>query len=158
MKSLLPKAGTFRVLPVLVNFFTKISNRKFFGVILLTLLSLQTYGQDQNWTLLKEVQGVEVYINVSSCSDLSDASVSLEPSDKIKLKFVNQTGSSKELEFFKVIKTSGNSELVSMTISEGTTEVTECDLLPFVQLTQTDGDGFPVSMLEYFENFSISIK
>ena len=158
MKSLLPKAGTNRVLPALVNYFTKISYRKFFGVILLALLSLQTYGQEPDWTLLKEVQGIEVYINVSSCSDLSDASVSLEPSDKIKLKFVNQTGSSKELEFFKVIKTSGNSELVSMTISEGTTEVTECDLLPIVQLTQSEGDGFPVSMLDYFENFSISIK
>ena len=158
MKSLLPKAGAIRVLPALVNYFTKISNRKFFGVILLTLLSLQTYGQDQDWTLLKEVQGVEVYINVSSCSDLSVSPLNLGSTEKIKLKFVNDTDSSKEVEYFKVIKTSGTSELVSMTISEGTTEVTECDLLPIVQLTQSEGDGFPVSMLDYFENFSISIK
>lgn len=141
---------------------SSIKSRTFLtSIILLMLLSFQTFAQD-DWTLLKEENGVKVYYQIADCN----SSVSDDPLDLInstiyqilKLKLVNESSDSKSVTFSKVTKADDGDEFETTEIVVGTTLIEDCETSPKITLTQTPNDNYPISVEEFLKAFSITIN
>jgi hypothetical protein len=136
----------------------------FFGIIVLMLFSLQTYAQD-NWTLLKEESGIQVYYQPVDCATQFDV---VDPLDLmaaaenrhelLKLKVINSNTSSKSITFSKVTKTDDSDELITVSVSTGTTLFETCEASPKMSLTKQNGDKYPVSFTDFLNEFTLTIE
>ena len=136
----------------------------FFGIIVLMLFSFQTYAQD-NWTLLKEEAGIQVYYQPVDCATQFDV---VEPLELItamenrhqtfKLKVINSNTSSKSITFSKVTKTDTSDELITVSVNAGTTLFETCEASPKLILTKQDGDQYPIAFTDFLNEFSLTIE
>lgn len=127
---------------------------------MITFISFQSFSQS-GWTLLKSESGVEVYYQVTDCSEAIDPTVVPAPASvpqKMELKIVNNSGSSVQIDFFRDIKLSGNESPQSISAAAGETLITDCASTPQVRLTEAEGDDRPVAMTDYLQAFDLSIK
>jgi hypothetical protein len=142
---------------------TKQRKNFFFGIIVLMLFSFQTYAQD-NWTLLKEEAGIQVYYQPVDCETQFD----VEPLELItamenrhetfKLKVINSNTSSKSITFSKVTKTDTSDELITVSVNAGTTMFETCEASPKLILTKQDGDKYPIAFTDFLNEFSLTIE
>lgn len=136
----------------------------FFSIIVLMLFSLQTYAQD-NWTLLKEEAGVQVYYQPVDCAtqfdvvDPLDLMAAVENRHELlKLKVINSNSTSKSITFSKVTKTDDSDELLTVSVSTGTTLFETCEASPKISLTKQNGDKYPVSFADFMNEFILTIE
>lgn len=137
--------------------------RSTFGIAFLILFSFQTYAQDQNWTLLKEENGVKVYYQIAEC----DSEEIIDPlqwangdpaHETFQLKFVNDNNADKSVTFSKVTKTDDSDELETITIPAGNTLLESCAAAPKMMLTKMTGDHLPVSVIDYLSAFTLTVN
>lgn len=162
MKPFQPKGETSIVSSLVSGPFSSPRTRTLLGICFMMLLSIQSYGQD-DWTLFRELDGVQVFYHISDC----DNQESLDPLDMgnaipaghtFQLKFVNSNPSSRSVSFSKITKTDGSDEMESISISSGITLLDSCDDSPKMILTQQSGDNYPVAVTDFLEAFKITIN
>lgn len=161
MKLTLPEGLKPMGIAHFVNFTNK-SRLLLTSIILLMLISFQSYGQT-DWILLKEESGVKVYYHITAC----DSEQSTDPLEMLegdsdhetfRLKIVNDNGESKSITFSKVTKTDDSDELETITISSGTTLLETCEAAPKMILTQAESDQYPISVTDFVAAFQITIN
>lgn len=152
-------------MPICIAHFvnSSIKSRTFLtSIVLLMLLSFQTFAQD-DWTLLKEENGVKVYYKVAAC----DSDAVIDPLDwangdptheTFQLKLVNENSEDKSVTFSKVTKTDDSDELETITISSGTTLLETCTAAPKMMLTKLEGDQLPIAMTDFLAAFTFTIN
>ncbi len=156
------KTGTpvFNLLPSCL--LSKTSSKILSSIAFLMLLSFQTYGQDESWTLLKEESGVKVYYQIAPCDEAVDAVAPVgDPTQNhqhLKLKIENSNSSNIGVEWDQEIKTTDNEGLIDITVDSGQTVIEECSMAPHVRLTVTSSDNYPTSFKEFLELVRITIK
>ncbi|WP_286748137.1 hypothetical protein [Roseivirga sp. UBA1976] len=132
------------------------------GIFSLMLISISTQAQEDNWTLLKESDGVKVFYQPEACQSQSvpdplQAATIGFGHQTLKLKFVNSNSSNRSVTFSKVTKNSSN-ELHSLNLAPGTTLLDKCDEAPRIILNQQKDDDYPVAFSDYIKAFELTIN
>jgi hypothetical protein len=117
----------------------------------------------EEWTLLKEISGIQVYYQISNC-DKQKNTLDLTNLDEItndnhqtfKLKFINTTSESKSISFSKTTTINDSDEIETITINPGTTLIESCENTAKLILTQNSGDKYPVSVSDYINSFKLT--
>lgn len=151
------------ILPLVSLRFTTLNRQIFMGISFLMLFTIQTYGQDESWTLLKEENGVRVFYQIAKCNSSSDVDplkwANGDPTfDLFQLKIVNNNETAKDISYSHITKTDGSNEKRSVTASPGETLLEGCDKAPHLKLTSAENDNYPVAFTDFLEVFSLSIN